>query len=60
MTEPSQQMLAKAAPVSVELRANMIADAIGQVSQGDCRKRVFDAAADHIRAAIAQDREARP
>lgn len=40
-------------PLSAEMRAQMVADAVGKISDGDPRKRVFDAALHQIRNAVA-------
>lgn len=53
---PSTLGHAKPAPdaKSVEMRAQLIADSVGKISDGDPRKRVFDMAVVQIREAVAQ------
>lgn len=45
-------------PMSSDARAQVVADAIGLVSDGGCRKRVFAAAKQQIENAVAMDRAA--
>lgn len=39
--------------MSAEMRAALVRDAIGRLTEGDCRKRVYDAALEQIRNAEA-------